>query len=394
MYTAVLGFGGDMKFLLNLVVASMLASATFLSESAAHSIASKNSCLSVYEPSKLLPNGRRVWYLHEPEAIGDGFEPKYVPKGRVVELKEPEVSNQCQTTECYLFSVINFINVFNVNQKMSSAPLMSEPYLVAHKFLEHIKEAIRLGTESPELIHDLEGGFPYEAFHLTRKVGLVPKGSWEPKIPFDEWNTRKIYQILGKKVPEAHKAILKLVEQYGSWEAKEVSEAQKNAFNELKEIVLEFSGPLPEVFEYRGQNYTPFAFERRYGIPRLATFLLHNSGEYALPDNHAMVLRQAFTSEGGRYRTFDSVGEKMITSMRTYIDNDLPVIIDLKWRNDGHSMLVVGYEVNDANEVVRFKAMNSWGPSFGNNGFAWYTPADVLKNTTGTYRIDQPRSRL
>lgn len=355
MYTAVLGFGGDMKFLLNLVVASMLASATFLSESATHSIASKNSCLSVYEPSKLLPNGRRVWYLHEPEAIGDGFEPKYIPKGRVVELKEPEVSNQCQTTECYLFSVINFINVFNVNQKMSSAPLVSEPYLVAHKFLEHIKEAIRLGTESPELIHDLEGGFPYETFHLTRKVGLVPKGSWETK---------------------------------------EVSEAQKNAFNELKEVVLEFSGPLPEVFEYKGQNYTPFAFERRYGIPRLATFLLHNSGEYALPDNQAMVLRQAFTSEGGRYRTFDSVGEKMITSMRTYIDNDLPVIIDLKWRNDGYSMLVVGYEVNDANEVVRFKAMNSWGPSFGNNGFAWNTPADVLKNTTGTYRIDQPRSRL
>ncbi|GEM_PF-2494111 len=394
MYTAALGFGGDMKFLLNFIIAILIVSTAYLSESSAQAIDSRNACLSVYQPSKLLPNGRRVWYLHEPEAIGDGFEPKYVPKGKVVELKEPEVSNQCQTTECYLFSVINFINVFNVNQKTSSAPLVSEPFLVAHKFLEHIKEALRLGVESPELIHDLEGGFPYEAFHLTRKVGLVPKGAWEPKIPFDEWNTRKIYQNLGKKVPEAHKDILKLVEQHGSWQAKEVKDAQERVFNELKDIVLEFSGPLPEVFEYKGQNYTPIAFERRYGIPRLATFLLHNSGEYALPDNHAMVLRQAFTSEGGRYRTFDSVGDRMITNIRTYIDNGLPVIIDLKWRNDGHSMLVVGYEVNQANEVVRFKAMNSWGPSFGNNGFAWYTPADVIKNTTGTYRIDQSGSGL
>tara|TARA_B110001454_G_scaffold106457_1_gene100178 strand:+ start:11201 stop:12358 length:1158 start_codon:yes stop_codon:yes gene_type:complete len=380
-----------MKFLLNFgVVAVVFLSAPF-SEVSANIIDSRSSCISVYQPSKVLPNGRRVWYLHQPEAIGDGFEPKYVPKGKVVELKEPEVSNQCQTTECYLFSVINFINVFNKNQVGGKAPVVSEPFLVAHKFLEHIKETLRLGPDSPELIHDLEGGFPYEAFHLTRKVGLVPKEAWTPKVPFEHWDTNKIYRALRHKVPEQHQILTKLAEKTGSWESQEVKEAQAKAFAELQAVILEFTGPLPQGFVFKGQNYTPESFERQYGIPRLVSFYIHNSGEYAVPENHSMVLRQAFTQQGGRYRVYDGVGESMITTIRDYIDQKLPVIIDLKWHNDGHSMLVVGYEFDEVtNTIVRFKVMNSWGNTFGNGGFAWYTPEDVIKNTTGTYRISMP----
>lgn len=384
-----------MKFLLNFSVVTILLLSSLFSDVRANVIDSHSSCLSVYQPSKLLPNGRRVWYLHQLEAIGDSFEAKYVPKGKVVALKEPEVANQCQTSECYLFSVINFINVFNKNQKGSSAPLVSEPYLVAQKFLEHIKETLRLGADSSDLIHDLEGGFPYEAFHLTRKVGLVPKESWTPKVAFEDWDTSKIYKALRNKVPEYHKTLAKLAEKTGSWDSKEVLEAQAKAYAELQDVILEFTGPLPMSFVYEGQNYTPESFERRFGIPRLVSFYLHNSGEYAVPENHGMVLRQAFSQQGGRYRVYDGVGENMITSIRDYIDQGLPVIIDLKWRDDGHSMLVVGYELDEAtNTIVRFKVMNSWGNTFGNAGFAWYTPADVVKNTTGTYRIGKPKTHF
>lgn len=381
-----------MKFLLNFSLVTVLFLSAFISESYANVIDRQSSCLSVYQPSKVLPNGRRIWYLHEPRAIGDSFEPKYIPKGRVVELKEVEVSNQCQTSECYLFATINFINIFNRNQKNNSAPLVSEPYLVAQKFLEHIKETLRLGTESPELVHDLEGGFAYEAFHLTRKVGLVAKESWKPKVPLEKWDMVKIYRVLRKKVPELHDEIARLAKKRGSWDDIEVKNALESAYAQLAAVILEFSGPLPIVFEYTGQNYTPLSFEHRFGIPRLVTFHIHNSGEFAVPENHGKVLRETFTDEGGRYRVHDNVDERMVTSMRNYIDNGLPVIIDLKWLDDGHSMLVVGYEVNEVNQIVRFKVMNSWGKTFATKGSAWYTPEDVIKNTTGTYRIDTPIS--
>jgi hypothetical protein len=375
--------------ILSFAIAFALATFTPFSLSAVKLPSSNDKCLSVYKSNTSIRDGRRVWVRPEPTAIGDSFEPHYTPKGRVVELKEAEISNQCQTSECYLFSVINFINVFNKNQKNLDAPIVSEEFLAAHKFLEHIKEAMQLGIEDPMLIHDLEGGFAYEAIHLTRTVGLVPKDAWTPKKKLGQWDTTKIYRVLKKRVPEIHKELKLLVEKHGSWEAIEVKEAQQKGYDELKEVILDMTGDLPTQFEFKGENFTPLSFERRFGFPRLSQFFINNSGEYAIPTNYKKVLRETFSQHGGKFRVKDLSPSRIISNMQIAIDRGLPVIIDLKWQDDGHTMVAVGYEVSENNTVVRYKLMNSWDNTFGNNGHAWYTIEDILKNITGTYSIDK-----
>lgn len=349
------------------------------------------ACRQIYQP--FIRQNHRPWHRPELEAIGDSHEPKYTPKGRVVEIaKELEPTNQCQSFECYLFSVINYINVYNKMKLGSRAALISEPFLVAHKFLEHIKEGLRFGVDDPRLIHDLEGGYSYEAFHLTRTVGLVPKRSWRPDVPFDQWDMTKIYRVLKKEVPLGHESLNKLAESHG-WESEIVKDAHAELFDKLKQVILENSGPLPSEFQFGGRTYNPKEYEREFGLPRFTEMNIHVKEGEGLPDNYPQVLKQAITNEDGSYRVLDGNLNSLVLSAKKYIDIGLPIIIDLYWKEDGHSMLVVGYEEGSTGELVRLKVMNSWGTSFGNNGYAWYTIPDVWKNITGTYRFEPTESR-
>lgn len=377
-----------MKSLLNLFFITLLSTLSITSVSYSE-VQTRDSfqCNQFYH--LLSRDGRKLWHRPEPIAIGDGDEPRYRPKGRVRELEETEVSNQCQTYECYLFSVINYINVYNKTRLQKKAALISEPYLVAHKFLEHIKEGLRYGIEDPRLIHDLEGGYSYEAFHLTRKVGLVPKRSWHPRIPFDEWDMTKIYRVLKRKVPFKHEELKKLAKSHG-WESAIVKQAREQEFDDLKNIILDFTGPLPTEFNFNDRRYNPLKYEREFGLPRFTDLLMHYKIGEEFPANYPWVLRQAITNEDGHYRVIPGDKHSLVLSVKKYINMGLPVIMDVNWKGDGHSMLIVGYEEADAGQIVRYKVMNSWGPDFGNSGYAWYTPADVWKNITGTYRFELP----
>lgn len=348
-----------------------------------------HACIKIYDPGrvKLRGNWRKPHQLAR--AIGDSTEPRYVPKGFIKVLKDVEVSNQCQTYECYLFAVVNHINVQNKARFGDEASLISEPYLVAHKFLEHIKEAMLLGPDHPQLIHDLEGGFPYEAFHLSRTVGLVPRTAWKVLKPLDQWDTAKIYRTLKREIPKKHEELRIIAKKYG-WDSAELKIAHAKYYDNLKYVILDNSGPLPTEFMYRGKLYTPQSWEQEFGIPRIALLEINNKEGNVLPDNYPNVLRQIMSNQGGHYRVVVGNYNSLIQKLKDYIDADSSVIIDLHWKNDGHSMLVTGYELNEANEVVRFKFMNSWGKDFGNRGYAWYTPADIWKNITGSYHFEAP----
>ena len=368
-----------------LVILSVSFLTEFASEAAPHS--SSLACFNFYQIK--LKKHHRVWRDSGTTAIGDDDEPKYKPKGRVVEIdRNVEASNQCQTYECYLFAAINFINVLNRIRFGDHSELISEPYLVAHKFLEHIKDGLRYGPEDPRVIHDLEGGFAYEAFFLSRTVGLIPKTSWKPTVPFPDWNMANIYRVLKKKVPEHHEKLKKLAKSYG-WDAQRVKQGEQDSFDELKNVILKFSGPLPTEVNFNGKSYTPLTWEEHFGIPRLSTLDIINKDGNFLPDNYPDVLRKTMTDLGGHFRVIDGNFNSIIMNLKKYIDQEMPVIVDLNWKREGHSMLVVGYELDDDNNIVRFKVMNSWGRVFANNGFAWYTVDDLWKNITGTYHFSK-----
>lgn len=360
-----------------------------LTTNAESSSAEKYNCKKYYTgskaPSQVKIDGREKWYLHEPTRIGDFSEPYYTPTGKVLELKQAPVTNQCRTSECYLFSVINYVNTNNAHAN-NYPILISEPYLVAHKFLQHIREGVWYGPTSENVIHDLKGGFSYESVQLIRQVGLVAKKSWSPIVPFENWDMQHLYATLGAKVPEWHKYIRSLANQYGSWDAAPVRQAERDAYESLKPLILNLTGELPRSFELDNNIYTVGEFEQKAGMPRARTLAIDNKPGMGLPSNAKEVLNQAMVQTGGSWKYQEGDYNTIINETVRYLEAGHPVIMDFKWGTDGHSMLVVGYEAQGG-FVTRLKVMNSWGPGFGNEGYAWYTLDDVWNNVSRVYKF-------
>lgn len=352
----------------------------------------QSTCFHLYSSETTAPNkvkivGRPRWLMNEPSAIGDFNEPRYTITGRTRELNLVEVTNQCRTSECYLFSTINYLNVDNAKDARTAGVVISEPYLVAHKFLQHIIEGVWYGTQDARVIHDLKGGFSYEAVQLSRKVGLVQKSSWEPEVPFSEWDMNEIYSVLETKVPEWHNYLASLAQRYGSWDAAPVRQAQSEAYDQLKKVILKYTGPLPEAFTYNGSVFTPKEFEQKVGIPRQRILAIDNKTGYDLPSNAQEILNEAMVNVGGTWKFQTGDYNTIINETVRFIDAGHPVIMDFKWGNDGHSMLIVGYEFDAQNYVTRLKVMNSWGSSFANDGYAWYSLDDVWNNVSRVYKF-------
>lgn len=365
-----------------------------LSSIASRAHSTQTACTSFYynyalPPSTVKIEGRQAWQLPEPSAVGDSRESRYTPSGKTFELKEIPVTNQCRTSECYLFSAINYINVNNAHNNSSRlGPVrISEAYLVANKFFEHISEGIWYGTEDMRVIHDLKGGFSYEAVQLSRKVGLMPESAWSPRTPLENWDMDRIYSVLQKRVPEWSRYVKQLAQHHGSWDAVEVKKAYNEGYFELKDLILEMTGTLPTEFTYNGSVYTPKQFEAIAGIPRQRRLAIDNKSGFALPSNARTVLDEGMVNHGGSWKFQEGDYNTIINETIRFLEAGHPVIIDFKWNNDGHSMLVVGYEYNSENKITRLKVMNSWGPNYGNEGYVWYTLEDVWNNVSRVYKF-------
>ena len=332
---------------------------------------------------------RRI-VIDEPERIGDSKELRYKPTGRVVELKEIKPTNQCRTSECYLFSFVNFLNQkISVRDDLPGGDMrISHPLLVANKFLQHIREGVWYGPDAPRTIHNLRGGFSYEALHLSREVGLAADESWQPKVPFEKWDTEQIYNELEKKVPEWHEHLQGLARREGTWESPIVRNAEKEAYEKLKHVILDHTGDLPKEFNFRGETMTPKAFEEKFGAPRNVRLLIDQTSDSMLPGKAKNVLNEAMVKNGnGGWRYQPRAVNDILQEAVRWIEADQPVIIDFDWNEGGHSMMIVGFEANNQGTIVRYKVMNSWGPNFGNDGYAWYTPEDMANNLRRTYKF-------
>lgn len=328
------------------------------------------------------------WKESEPDAIGDFQEPQFIPAGRKVELKVAEMTNQCRTSECYLFSTINYINTYNVNQRPQTAVTISEPFLVAHKFLQYINENVWYGPNSERVVHNLKGGFVYEAVQLTRKVGLIPKDDriWTPAVPYADWKMPEIYEKLNSSVLAWNAHINSTAQRYG-WDSEQTRSSAREAYETISNIILAVSGPLPTQFEYNGALWTPKSFEDQLGIPKKRALFIDNKEGYSIPSNAKDVLNEGMHAPGGWWQFRAGDYESIINNSVKFINEGHPVIMDFSWKGDGHSMLIVGYNVDNQGYVTHLKVMNSWGKNYANDGYVWYTLPDVWANVMRVYKF-------
>jgi hypothetical protein len=370
---------------LSFLVLISFAFQTFTGQSQAQSLA---LCLRLFNENPTAAFQQES--LQEPQKIGDSNEPRYTPTGRTVELPVIKPSDQCRTSECYLFSFVNYLNLKAAQRSdIASAFRVSHPLLVAHKFLQHIREGVWYGELDDRIIHDLKGGFSHEALHLSRLVGLAPEESWQPKVPFENWDTKKIYDVLETKVPEWNAYLRGLANKHGSWDAAPVRAAEKDAYEQLKHVILDQTGELPQSFAFKGKTMTPKDFELEFGAPRRVKLLIDLDGG-TLPNRTKEILDYAMVEKGqGSWAYGSKKIDTILQEAVNWIKASEPVIIDFDWKTGGHSLLIVGYEVDGQNRVKRFKVMNSWGEDFGNDGYAWYTYQDIVQNIRMTYKFQK-----
>lgn len=345
-------------------------------------------CLQIFNESQTPVSLNEL--PQESQSIGDRIEARYTPTGPTVELPEIKPTDQCYISECSLFSFVNYLNVIGAqNSDASSSFRISHSLLVAQKFLQHIRDGVWYGTSNDRVVHNLYGGLSYKAIDLSRKVGLAPEESWQPKVPFENWDTKRIYDVLETKVPQWHKYVKGLAFKHGNWNAAPVRDAYKQAFDELKMEIINFTGELPESFEFKGTTMTTTEFELKYGAPRRVRLFIELRSGIKLPKRTDEVLNSAMIANGNGGWVYgrESVNSMLNGAVR-WLDVGQPVIADFAWQGrTAHSMLIVGYELNPQNRVKRFKVMNSWGEEFGNDGYAWYTVEDITQRIIQTHKF-------
>lgn len=313
------------------------------------------------------------------KAIGDFYEPAYIPTGITRNQKNTRNLDQCRSDECYLFAFLGAIEVRNQNfNKIKKNPAFSGAYLFAKKLMNYSDGLIQYGQGNT--YHTLNGGHFYDAFDLAKTHGLMPEESWQPQVPFAEWDFARIYQSIDIKGQEWNQKINQLAQENGT-DSLKVAKAYRKGLDELHSLIYSYTGYIPDVVDFRNQKLSPREIEQIYGIDRRVQIsMMYPKNRFQDEYITTKKLTDLTQSFGTQWKyTPEDFGD-IETRMMKSIQDGTPVIVDIDWLvAGGHSMVVVDYEIIHG-KLSRWKLKNSWGDSFGDQGHAWYTYKDLRKN--------------
>ena len=328
------------------------------------------------------------------EAIGDSKEPAYIPVGTIHALKKSRSQNQCQTSECYLFSYVGMLEVANMNiLGRTNAPKISAPYLFAKKMLEWSTQ--RAWDPEGRTSHHFKGGFFYDSIDLTRKHGLVPEESWQPKIAFDQWDFAQLYHDINKVATKKHNKIQGNI--FTNAFRRDLKTLREKRYFEalpyLKETIEKWTGPLPTSVDFRGQTLQVKDIERAYGIDhRTRIEMLYPRERFTYDTTQLQTgFKNSVEAYGGEWvlkpESFNGIEQKIVN----WVQQGAPVMTELYWgKSSAHAMIIVGYEAQNG-VITRWKLQNSWGEKWSDEGSAWYTVEDFRKNLRGAYFVGWDR---
>lgn len=318
--------------------------------------------------------------------IGDRPLIEYTPKGDVFELRNRWPENQEQSQECYLFAYTNYLQVANVNVfGRLGSPSISGPYLFVAKMKEFIEQSYQFGESS----FHVEGGNIHDAIILTVKYGLVPDKAWKPQVAYQDWDFAQLYKDITASMKRNQKRLLKLKDQFGE-SSHEFLAARDEAMAQTLRLIYDYSGEIPVQFTWNGQIWTPQQFAALYGISQARQFQIY----YPLDIDFYMDEAEFRRDMRSSLKTFDGQMSllqrdwfKIEVEMMRAIDRGVPVLVAVHWwRNTGHVLTVVGYEVRNE-KVFAWKILNSWG-DWADRGEAFFKASEIRKKADQVWIIE------
>jgi bleomycin hydrolase len=166
---------------------------------------------------------------------------------RVKDNASTQVRNQCQTSTCWSFSTLSFLES-ELIRKGKGIYNLSEMFVVRHAYYEKAVMYLRMDGD-----HRFdEGGEGHDIPLIIRKYGIVPEEAYRgldyKTNPADTVHNHGELVAALKALVQAYKPIA---------QSGKLSPAWHKAINGVLDA---YFGPLPTSFTYNGKTYTPHAF--------------------------------------------------------------------------------------------------------------------------------------
>ncbi len=335
------------------------------------------------------------------------------PKCRVIKAKfqrlqvnSGEIRNQCNWSFCWLHASINKIEL-DIKKQTGKKIRLSTSFLAGVSLLRKANLRIQRLRNNPDFKPTKEWFEISEEWHMEDTLtligifGLVP----EQVVRRDAFNQE------GITISKSRKRLLTnqvqvMVERYAtelaelrtkgatSQEIGKLTTTTRTSIRKFIERSIDFK--FSASFEYEGQTYTPLNFSKEFYPSEMRPKIfsrvqstLYQRGEnpniYKLPGTQTSYNRN-FVELPKLWQTIVEELTKGKVVMGTFINwgmtprspggivqiplQNIPKVIQRNQTPQGrHAMLIVGFEVNQQNQVIKWKVKNSYGLDRGDGGF-------------------------
>ena len=245
------------------------------------------------------------------------------------EIQNTEVKNQHNTSTCWSFSSLSFLES-ELLKSGKPAINLSEMFVVRHTYLKKAENYVRMHGES----NLGPGGAFHDVTNAIREFGIVP----ETVYPGNPVNGNKHDH---SELDAALKAFLDVI-------IKQEGEIRPNWKVAVNGILDAYLGKAPEKFEFEGKSYTPRSFADFLGLrpddyleftsfthhPKYSSFVLE------VPDNWA----------------WNSVWNVSLSELQEIADNALASNYSIAW---GADVSEPGFSFKNSLAIVPEEAIKS-----------------------------------
>lgn len=343
----------------------------------------------IYSLLLLAPNPGWAWTTSKAK-IGVYETTPYQSSNPKVFLKDTAPHNQAQSEECYLFAFVTSLDVANQNGwNRRNVMGISSEILFMQKMEEWAREVWTNQTGLDRGFYFDRGGDVHHAMRISVERGLYPSSIFRPLIPFTDWDFQGLYKDIRAITREEKIKIARAQNQ------EQFNFLFSNAMNRLRDRLGQEGQFLPPQFTVGNQTYTPQKFENQVGVKRNSSIhYMYPQGRWDMGDPWDLrrALLEMVSAFNGQFRHGQTSWKRIWHYVIESLDKGMPTMFSLKWAGVYHVLVATGYEYDAEGRLVTLKMKNTWGPDFGDQGSAVFSPQELQKSSSGVWGFIAPAS--